>query len=77
MKLRSLPRGQMLIAEKLINDTLFLAEMGQLNLSHKLVSDTGEPSPNKNQFWHQPQTKTIWILMSLVIDAYFFNQDDV
>ncbi|XP_023241025.1 uncharacterized protein LOC111639383 [Centruroides sculpturatus] len=37
MKLRGLPKQQMLIAEKLINETLFQAEMGNLNCSHKLM----------------------------------------
>ncbi|XP_023228021.1 uncharacterized protein LOC111628457 [Centruroides sculpturatus] len=37
MKLRGLPKQQMLIAEKLINETLFQAEMGTLTLFHKLV----------------------------------------
>lgn len=35
MKLRELPKHQMLIAEKLINDTLFQAEMGNLTLPIK------------------------------------------
>lgn len=37
-KLRNLPRQQQLLAEKIINDTLFEAEMGFLTLSHKLTS---------------------------------------
>lgn len=36
IKLRGLPKQQMLIAEKLMNDTLFQAEMGSLTLSHRL-----------------------------------------
>lgn len=43
IKLRGLPQQQMLIAEKLMNDTLFQAEMGSLTMSHKVV---GEQHPN-------------------------------
>ena len=45
-KLRNLPRQQQLLAEKIINDTLFEAEMGFLTLSHRLVSS--------NHSQHQP-----------------------
>ncbi|XP_063535902.1 uncharacterized protein LOC134745756 [Cydia strobilella] len=34
MKLQELPKEQRIIAEKIINDTLFLAEMGSLTLLH-------------------------------------------
>ncbi|KAJ4438834.1 hypothetical protein ANN_14787 [Periplaneta americana] len=36
MKLRDLPNNQRILAEKIINETLFLAEMGQLTLSHRV-----------------------------------------
>lgn len=34
MKLQELPKEQRIIAEKIINETLFLAEMGSLTISH-------------------------------------------
>lgn len=37
MKLRNLPKRQRLIAEKIINETLFEAEMDNLTLSHNLI----------------------------------------
>lgn len=43
MKMRALPREQRIIAEKLINDALFLAEMGDLTTQHTIVKG---PSPN-------------------------------
>ncbi|XP_023311338.1 uncharacterized protein LOC108911915 [Anoplophora glabripennis] len=38
VKLRRLPKEQMLIAEKIVSDTLFQAEMGHLTMTHKLVN---------------------------------------
>ena len=38
MKLRDLPKEQRLLAERIINDTLFMAEMGKLDMAHKLIS---------------------------------------
>lgn len=54
MKLRDLQREQRLIAEKIINDTLFQAEMGRLTLPHQpqqFIHVTPTPSPQT----HQPQ----------------------
>lgn len=54
IKLRDLPREQRLIAEKIINDTLFQAEMGQLTFPHqpqqfiRAISTLSPPT-------HQPQ----------------------
>lgn len=38
VKLRELEKRQLIIAEKLINDILFEAEMGSLTLQHKLTT---------------------------------------
>lgn len=40
IKLRELPREQRLFAEKIITDTLFEAQFGNLTISHKLTSQT-------------------------------------
>ncbi|KAF6201179.1 hypothetical protein GE061_005626 [Apolygus lucorum] len=37
MKMRGLPKNQMLIAERLMNETLFRAEMGLLTLNYRLA----------------------------------------
>uniref|UniRef100_A0A0A9ZI48 Calmodulin-binding transcription activator 3 n=1 Tax=Lygus hesperus TaxID=30085 RepID=A0A0A9ZI48_LYGHE len=37
MKMRGLPKTQMLIAERLMNETMFRAEMGLLNLNYRLT----------------------------------------
>lgn len=42
MKLRDLPKDQMLSADRIINDTLFLAEMGSLTLNHRVVNTATE-----------------------------------
>lgn len=44
MKLRDVPKHQMLIAENLINDTLFQAEMGNLTLTHKVNDEATQHS---------------------------------
>ncbi|KAF5276610.1 hypothetical protein FQR65_LT16268 [Abscondita terminalis] len=46
MKLRDLPRQQMLLAGKIINETLFEAEMGNLTVCHKLIS---QPATSQSQ----------------------------
>lgn len=51
MKLRGLPKDQMLIAEKIINETLFEAEMGKLTLFHSLSSQPAV-SQIQQQFSH-------------------------
>lgn len=73
MKLRSLDKRQRLIAEKIINDTLFDAEMGNLNTEAILnrrslnfvssptpsLSRTPSPSPSLvQQYYTQPHTHT-------------------
>lgn len=40
LKLRDLEKTQRLLAEKIINDTLFEAEMGKLTISHRVMSST-------------------------------------
>jgi len=42
MKLRDLPKDQMLFADRIINDTLFLAEMGSLTLNHRVINTATE-----------------------------------
>jgi hypothetical protein len=42
MKLRDLPKDQMLFADRIINETLFLAEMGSLTLNHRVVNTATE-----------------------------------
>ena len=37
MKLRDLPQEQRIMAEKIINDTLFVVEMGKLNMAHTQI----------------------------------------
>jgi len=44
MKLRDLPKDQMLIAEKIIHETLFQAEIGNLTMSHKVTNETTQQS---------------------------------
>lgn len=39
IKMRELSKNQRIIAEKIINDTLFEGELGNLTLSHKLCND--------------------------------------
>ena len=64
MKLRDLPKEQRLLAERIINDTLFVAEMGKLDLTHKLISDQVinrpiyTPTPPQMYHQYQPQTYT-------------------
>ncbi|XP_067135388.1 uncharacterized protein [Centruroides vittatus] len=53
IKLRELPKQQMLIAEKLINETLFQAELGTLSLSHKLVYEQ-QHLPHQFFRYHPP-----------------------
>ncbi|XP_023288150.1 uncharacterized protein LOC105696010 [Orussus abietinus] len=38
MKLRDLPKQQRILAERIINETLFLADLGSLTLSHSVLS---------------------------------------
>ena len=58
-KLRSLPKQQQLIAEKIINETLFEAEMGFLTLSHKLASSSNhiQPQQQSHHFYKADQSR--------------------
>lgn len=50
MKLRELPKQQGLIAEKIINDTLFHAELGSLTLPQYIhTNPTPSPPPHQTQ----------------------------
>jgi len=42
MTLRDLPKDQILFADRIINDTLFQAEMGSLTLNHRVVNTATE-----------------------------------
>lgn len=57
IKLRGLPQQQMLIAENIVNETLFQAEMGRLTTTHKLVNETTAVF-NQRQFnrFYRPDT---------------------
>lgn len=57
IKLRGLPKQQMLISEKIINDALFQAEMGCLTMTHKLVNEATHVQ-NQRQFgrYYRPDT---------------------
>ncbi|CAG5024716.1 unnamed protein product [Parnassius apollo] len=73
MKLRSLDKRQRLIAEKIINDTLFDAEMGNMNTetiqNRRSLTFVSSPTPNLSrtpspspslvqQYYTQPYTHT-------------------
>lgn len=64
MKLRELPKQQRILAEKIINETLFLAEMGSLTMSHSVSSNflntniSTQPHTQIMQTQYQPQTQT-------------------
>ncbi|KAJ8937226.1 hypothetical protein NQ314_011981 [Rhamnusium bicolor] len=47
-KLRDVNKQQRILAEKIISDTLFEAEMGNLTVSHKLMVPSGKLTPNMN-----------------------------
>jgi hypothetical protein len=53
MKLRELPKEQRILAEKIINETLFLAEMGHLTASHSV----GNNDFSNTTFTWEPQTQ--------------------
>lgn len=61
IKMRELSKNQRIIAEKIINDTLFEGELGNLTLSHKLCNDNhtqkftlGQQPQPKPQYSHSP-----------------------
>ncbi|KAJ8946660.1 hypothetical protein NQ314_008832 [Rhamnusium bicolor] len=64
MKLRDLAKEQRIIAEKLINDTLFLAEMGNLTLSHSVKGpectniNSNQPFMPTTQYQYQHQVNS-------------------
>ncbi|KAL4126474.1 hypothetical protein QTP88_010696 [Uroleucon formosanum] len=53
IKLRDLLKDQMLFADRIINETLFLAEMGSLTLNHRVVNTATEIA------YHSPITSII------------------
>ena len=63
-KIRDLPNEQRLLAERIINDTLFVAEMGKLDIGLKLISEqvinrnVHTPTPSQIPHHYQQQTYT-------------------
>ncbi|CAA9995197.1 unnamed protein product [Nesidiocoris tenuis] len=55
LKLRNLPKGQMLIAENLIHQVLFQAELETLSFQHRIV---GETRRNQDEYCYQAQNST-------------------
>lgn len=64
MKLRELPKQQRVLAEKIINEVLFLAEVGNLTMSHSVkgsdfINTTFSTQPYtetiQSQYQYQPQ----------------------
>ncbi|KAF5281599.1 hypothetical protein FQR65_LT02919 [Abscondita terminalis] len=54
LKLRELPKRQRILAEKIINETLFLAEMDALTMSHSVKSSAFENNTFVSQLCNQP-----------------------
>lgn len=57
IKMRELSKTQRLIAEKIINDTLFEAELGNLTFAHKLCNDNHSQQltfAQQSQYSHSP-----------------------
>ncbi|XP_050563578.1 uncharacterized protein LOC126912986, partial [Spodoptera frugiperda] len=57
MKLQELPKEQRILAEKNINETLFLAEMGSLTMSHTVKKNYDFPNTG---FSSQPHTQPLF-----------------
>lgn len=65
MKLQELPKEQRIIAEKIINETLFLAEMGSLTISHTVrkyddfANTSFSTQPHIQKFSSQPHIQNL------------------
>lgn len=65
MKLQELPKEQRIIAEKIINETLFLAEMGSLTISHTVrkyddfANTSLSAQPHIQNFSSQPHIQNL------------------
>ncbi|XP_039751715.1 uncharacterized protein LOC120627754 [Pararge aegeria] len=65
MKLQELPKEQRIIAEKIINETLFLAEMGSLTISHTVrkyddfANTTFSTQPHIQNFSSEPHIQNL------------------